>query len=143
MTRPIGLSPDKVSLARKVTAKDTVFTDASLPASTSSTLGGMVRSGSYQTMWLGLECVAGTNPTAVVSPRVRDADAPDGSRWKDLTVSGSAQSVTLANNGPFIEVRVDGRDWIPVLTDLTGTPTSATILIFPGTPLAGTRTPSA
>lgn len=142
MTRPVGLSYDTVSLARKVTAKDTVFDDAHIPASTDATNGGMVRARGMKTVWLGLQCVAGANPTATVAPRVRDAEAADGSRWKDLTIGGSAQSVVLTNNGPFIEVRVDSRDFIPVVTDLTGTPTSASILVFPGESYPWHRPPS-
>lgn len=146
MARTPSLSYDVVSVARTVTAKDTVFTDAALPATTrpgdNASPGGMVKGRGFKTVWLGLQCADGTAPTAVVSPRVRDADAPDGSRWKDLTVSGSAQSVTLTNNGPFIEVRIDSRDFMPVVTDLTGTPTSATILMFPGEPMPWNRPPS-
>ncbi len=146
MARTIALSYDAVSIARTVTAKDTVFTDTALPATTRAadnvSPGGMVAGRGFQTVWLGLQCPDGTAPTAVVSPRVRDANAPDGSRWKDLTISGSAQSVTLTNNGPFIEVRIDSRDFMPVVTDLTGTPTSATILVFPGTPMPWNRPPS-
>ena len=137
MARPIGLSPSKVSLARKVTAADSDFTDTGLPPTTSATDGGMVRAGSFQTVWLGLECPDGTAPTATVAPRVRDDDAPDGSRWKDLTISGSAQSVVLSNNGAFKEVRIDGRAFMPVVTSITGSPTSAKILIFPGLLMPG------
>lgn len=139
MSRPHGLSPLKVSLCRKVTVADTLNTDAALPAEASVALGGMVAANSFQTVWLGLECEGGTNPTATVSPRVRDNDAPDGSRWKDLSIGGSVQSVVLANNGPFKEVRVDGRDWIAVVTALSGTPDSASILMFPGVLLPGSR----
>jgi hypothetical protein len=139
MSRPHGLSPLKVSLARKVLVADTLNTDVALPASATAADGGMVAANSFQTVWLGLECEGGTAPTATVSPRVRDADAPDGSRWKDLSIGGSAQSVVLTNNGPFKEVRVDGREWIAVVTGLTGTPDSASILMFPGALLPGAR----
>jgi len=142
MARPIGLSLNTVSLARSVTTADVANTDAALPAETSATTGGMVRGGAFQTMWIGLECADGTAPTCTVLPKVRDPEAPDGSRWKDLTIAGSAQSITLTNNGPFKEVRVDGRDWIPVVTVLGGAPSLAKILVFPGVAMPGRTVPA-
>ena len=142
MARPIGLSYNTVSLARKVTAADVANTDVALPPTTDATNGGKVSGNGLQTVWLALECPDGTNPTATVAPRVRDPEAPDGSRWKDLTIGGSAQSVTLASNGAFKEVRVDARDWIPVVTAITGGATSYKILVMPGTPQPWHRPPS-
>lgn len=142
MARPIGLSLLTVSLARKVTVADSAFTDTALPESTDPATGGMVRAGAFQTVWLGLECPDGTNPTATVYPRVRDPEAPDGFRWKDLTIGGSAQNVVLSNNGAFKEVRIDGRAFMPVVTSITGAPSEAKILIFPGALMPGSRGPS-
>jgi len=133
MARKVGLHPT-ISLARKVTAADTLNTDAALPVTQHADTGGPIQARGFTTVWLGLECDGGASPTATVSPRVRDESAPDGSRWKDLQVSGSPQSVALSNNGMLKEIRVDGQFFMPVVTAVTGAATSYSILILPGMP---------
>lgn len=131
---PIGAAPN-------------LFVDASYPLSAAVDCTG------WETVLVGIEIDAGTNPTAVLEMLWRDDDATtDGQRWKQL-LQGALEGVTLAaqaaqvtsaltTGGPPQEMRVLGNPFIfPRFKTLggTGTPTALRILMLPGYPMRGRR----
>lgn len=133
MARPTALSAHKVALLRSVTAADVSFADADLPPAS------MTHGKGFQTIWVGVEFDGGTTPTATIEFRFRDPDAADGERWVKMMLGGSVQSETISA-GEFYEYRVDGRDLIPVVTAISGTPDEVRVLGFPGLTQGGERT---
>jgi hypothetical protein len=121
-TRPVGLSNNHVAAVRTVTGSPVAadaepYVDASFPPSPDPTTGGAINAAGFATVWVGLEFVGGNSPSATIMPLVRDDGAPDGARWKNLSVGG--------------------RVIFPVLSAVAGTPTQVTVLAFPGRVLGG------
>jgi hypothetical protein len=116
MARKTGLFED-VSIAREIAgviaAENASLVDANYPTS------GALGCRGYDTIFVGVEITAGTNPTATIEPLFRDAEAPDGSRWKRKLL-GAREGFTLAaalasedtgalgSNSDLVEIRVDG-----------------------------------
>src|SRR5580700_9645558 len=126
-TRPVGLSNNHVAAVRTVTGSPVAadaepYVDASFPPSPDPTTGGAINAAGFATVWVGLEFVGGNSPSATIMPLVRDDGAPDGARWKNLSVGGAALQVTPPA-ASFVEMRVDGRVIFPVLSAVAGTPT--------------------
>lgn len=147
MARPTSLSATQLAVARSaVTAADsTTLSDANIPLASAIDCSG------FQTLWVGVEFVGGTNPTATLEVLVRDGDAADGARWKMLLV-GSADGVTAAaaasartaalDGTALQEVRVEGRSKVFLRVHaITGTPTSLSILAMGGKPRVGVARP--
>lgn len=138
MARPVALANalTTVTLVRAIAgviAADNVsLIDANYPVASALNCTG------FQTIWLGVEIAAGTNPTSTLEVLVRDDDAADGSRWKRLNLAGTVQATPALSNGQFAEVRVEGRT-VFVRVTAVGAATSTTsqnILAFPGQPRA-------
>lgn len=99
----------------------------------------------WDTIWVGVEITLGTNPTATIEPLFRDADAPDGSRWK-RRLMGAAPGVTpavatsqssgaLGANSDLVEFRVAGSPLVYLRVSAVTNATSTTglkILVAPG-----------
>lgn len=119
MARPAGLSNTQIGSARTIAGAiaidNATLTDANIPATDG--LGAIDCTG-FDTIFVGVEIVAGTNPTATIEALFRDADAADGSRWTRALL-GARDGVTLAalaveDTGALapltmVELRVYGR----------------------------------
>lgn len=90
----------------------------------------------FDTIWVGCEITAGTNPSLTIEPLIRDADAADGSRWRRLSpVPGSTLSVTVPADLTMSELRVDGQAAVYLRISAVANPGSTTawkILASPG-----------
>jgi len=135
MARPGGFKSDQLAAVRTgVTAADSgTLTDANIDPNAAIDCRG------FDTIWVGVEFVAGTGPTATFEVLVRDADAADGKRWKRLfigspngvtTIAAAAGLTTGALDGTALfELRVDGRKSVFIrCTAITGAPSSLTVL---------------
>jgi len=123
-----------------IAADNTTLSDANiLPASGFSCAG-------YDSIFIGVEIDAGTNPTADIELLFRDAEAPDNLRWKrfllgardGITAIGalaSEKTGALASNVNFVEMRCFGHylvfPRIDAVTNATST-TAIRILAYPG-----------
>lgn len=150
MARPTGLSASQLCTARSATAaiaaESTTLTDANFPLAQALDCQG------FQTIWVGVEITAGTNPTMAIEVLVRDDDAADGARWKRLLV-GSPDGVTAASAASaktpaldgtsLFEVRVEGRKVMLRVDAVTnsGSTTSWKILAMGGKPRLGLARP--
>jgi len=95
-----------------IAAESSTLTDANFPVAQALDCAG------FDTIWVGVEITAGTNPTMTIEVLVRDDDAADGARWKKLLV-GSPDGVTAAaaasqktsalDGTSFAECKVYGR----------------------------------
>lgn len=142
MARNTGLH-ETVGIARSTTggviaADSATLTDANIPPAQG------ISCSAFDTILVGVEIDAGTNPTATIEALVRDEEAADGSRWKRLllgapdgvTLSALANETTGALTGTsFAELRVYGRQLvflrITAVTNATST-TGMRILVAPG-----------
>lgn len=139
MTRPVALNnaSSQVTQVRTIggviVADSATLTDANFDPTTALDCSG------FQSIFVGVEIAAGTNPTATIEALVRDADAADGSRWKRIALTPAtpaAQTTGALASGQFMELRVDGRLVflrVTAVTNATST-TSLNILAFPGVP---------
>lgn len=165
MARPTAIGPNqRIAVVRSVAGAIAVdnasLIDANYPGPTYPpdpgtnptyplVLGaGAVDCRGFDTMWVGVEIVGGTAPTATIELLIRDEDAPDGSRWKRLLV-GAKNGITtiaspvasdtgvLAQNSDFIEMPTLGRavvyPRIKAVANSAGT-TLINILMFAGAP---------
>lgn len=149
MARPIGFAEGSsyahsMCVAREATgviaADNASLTDANIP------LAGAIDCSGYDTIFVGVEIVAGSSPTMTVEPLFRDTDGPDGFRWRrrlvgappGITVAGSLASQStgaLAPGGGLVELRVDGSPAVFLRTSAVANATSTTswkILVSPG-----------
>lgn len=139
MARPGGFKSDQLAAVRtSVTAADSsTLTDANIDPTIAVDCRG------FDTIWVGVEFVGGTGPTATFEILVRDADAADGSRWKRLLTGSVAGVTTIANANSrttgaldgtsLAELRVDGRRAVFIrCTAITGAPTSLSVLATGG-----------
>lgn len=130
---------DVRSINGVIAADSATLTDANIPP------GGAFDCRGFQTIWVGVEIVAGTAPTATLEILVRDADAADGLRWKKLLVgapdgvtpAAAASQKTPALDGTALyEVRVEGRNVffrVDAVANAAGT-TSMKIIAMGGKP---------
>jgi hypothetical protein len=121
-----------------IAADSATLTDANIDPSLMLDCGGL------DTIFVGAEITAGTNPTMTVEPLFRDAEAADGSRWFRL-MTGALEGVTLASaanqntgalatNANFVELRVFGQKvFFRVTAVANATSTNGwKILVMPG-----------
>lgn len=144
MARPNGLSASQFCVARSISgviaADNSTLTDANIPVASALDCRG------FETIFVGPEITAGTNPTATYEVLFRDGDAADGSRWKRLLL-GAAPGVTLGSlasettgalvNGQMAELRVHGHSSVFIRITAVANATSTTahsILAIAGKP---------
>lgn len=121
-----------------IAADSTTLTDANIDPSLILDCQGL------DTIFVGAEITAGTNPTMTIEPLFRDTEAADGSRWFRLmtgaldgvTLASAANQTTgaLASNANFVELRVFGQKVFLRVTAVAN-PTSTNgwkILVMPG-----------
>jgi hypothetical protein len=144
MSRSSGaLRTGETVIARSATAviaaDNSTLTDANIPAAEAIDCTGL------DTILVGVEITAGTNPTMTIEALLRDADAADGSRWGRYLL-GAAPGVTLgalasettgalASNTQWAELRVFGHPAVFLrITAVTnsGSTTAWKILARPG-----------
>lgn len=128
------------AISGAIAADSATLTDANFPPASGFSCQG------YDTILVGVEIVAGTNPTATVELLFRDEEAADGSRWKRLLL-GAREGITalaspasettgaLGSNSDFIELRCFGASLVyPRVTAVTNSAstTSMKILVLPG-----------
>jgi hypothetical protein len=99
------------SASAALAADSATLTDANFP------VAGAIDCSGFDSILVGVEITAGTNPTETIVALFRDAEAADGARWKRLLL-GAAPGVTataLANETTgaltgtsFAELRVFG-----------------------------------
>lgn len=143
-TRPNGLSAAQFAEIRSISgviaADNSTLTDANIP------LAQAINCAGFDTIIVGPEIAAGTNPTATYEALFRDTDAADGSRWKRILL-GAAPGVTLGAlasettgalaNGQMAELRVFGHSAVFVRCTAVANATSTTsqkILAIGGRP---------
>lgn len=141
MARNGGIQ-DSVGVVRDVTGAPAVADSGTLTdANISPTLAVNCRG--FDTVFVGVELTGGTSPTATVEPLFRDAEAPDGSRWKRRLL-GARPGVTLAAiaadntgalgaNSDFVELRVHGAEAVFFrISAVANNPTNIKVLVAPG-----------
>ena len=128
-----------------IAADSATLTDANFPVAAAISCDGL------DTIFLGVEITAGTAPTATLELLFRDADAPDGSRWKRLLL-GATPGITalaavaapttavLAQNSDLQEIRCFGAKVVYVRVTAVTNATSTTNLNILGMP--GQRRPA-
>lgn len=132
-------------IAGAIAADSATLTDANIPAA-----GGIDCSG-YDTILVSLEITAGTNPGATFEALFRDAEAPDGERWKRILL-GAAPGVTATAlaapttgalvAGQAAELRVFGHPLVFLRVTAVANSASTTnmkVLVRGGAPRAKTR----
>lgn len=147
MTRPAGLQQGLISVIRSaasgvIVADSATLSDANYPIAQGLNCRG------YETIFVGVEITAGTNPTMTLGPLFRDEEAADQQKWKKLLV-GAPDGVTAVAAGsvatqvttalaPFLtmhELRVYGHSlvYIQITAVTNGTSTDGwKILAMPG-----------
>lgn len=132
-------------IAGVIAADNSTLTDANIPAA------GAIDCGGFDTILVSLEITAGTNPGATFEALFRDADAPDGERWKRILL-GAAPGVTATAlaapttgalvAGQAAELRVFGHPAVFLRVTAVANATSTSnmkILVRGGAPRAKTR----
>lgn len=150
MARPDALRPGVLAVARSasavIAADNATLTDVNIPVAQA------IDCSQFDTIFVGAEITAGTNPTITVEALIRDEDAPDGSRWKRLQL-GARPGVTLAalanettgalgSNSDLVELRVFGANQVFLrITAVAnaGSTTAWKILAMGGQPRNGAR----
>lgn len=143
MPRKTGLY-DEVSIARDISGA--IAADSATLNDTNFPLLGAIQCRGFDTIFVGVEIAGGSSPTATIEALFRDAEAPDGSRWK-RRLFGAREGVTaiaspvaedtgaLGANSDFVELRVHGAPLIflrvKAVTNAAGT-TGMKILVQPG-----------
>lgn len=142
MTRPAGLNPTQMSAARTISgviaAESATLSLANFPLAQALDCYG------YETIFVGVEITAGTNPTATIEVLAYDPDGVASQVWKKLLVgsppgvtaaSAASQKTSALDGTSLCEVRVCGRKQIMLrvdaVTNATNT-TAMTILAMPG-----------
>lgn len=147
MARAAGLRDgDSLGIIRTVVgviaADSSTLTDANFDPTDANAVFG---SQGFDSILLGVEIDGGTNPTATIELLFRDAEAPDGSRWKRMLL-GAPPGVTLAalanetsgalaSGANLVELRTFGHALIyPRITTVAnpGSTTGMRILARPG-----------
>ncbi len=143
MARKNGLF-DEVSIARDISG--VIAADSATLTDTNYPLLGAIQCRGFDTIFVGVEIAGGTSPTATIEALFRDAEAPDGSRWK-RRLFGARDGVTaaaspvaedtgaLAANSDFVELRVHGAPLVFLRVKAVANATSTTgmkILVQPG-----------
>ncbi len=140
MPRPIGsFSPSAVSALRIVTGAPVASDSATLsevnfPIAVSATLGGPIDCYGLDTFFLGVEMAGDVAATCTLDLLVRDPGAASGARWKRLAPNAGGSPLVLAfgaANTNLVEVDCFGWFIYPRIV-VTGSPTTVTILGFPG-----------
>lgn len=129
-------------IAGVIAADSATLTDALIPPGQGLNCSG------FETIFVGVEITAGTNPTATIEPLFRDGEAADGSRWHrrlfgappGVTLAALAAETTgaLTSNGPMVELRVMGCPLVFLRITAVANATSTSnirILVAPGKPL--------
>lgn len=136
---------DEVTVARAqgltpIAADNATLSDANYP------LANAIGCRGFDTIWVGVEITAGTNPTATVEALFRNGEAADQLRWHRrllgappgitaLAAAVAEDTGALTSNGPMAEIRVDGAPIvylrIKAVTNATST-TECKILVMPG-----------
>lgn len=128
-----------------IAADNSTLTDANIDPTLAIDCGG------WDTILVSLEITGGTNPGATFEALFRDAEAPNGERWKRILL-GAAPGVTLTAlaapttgalvAGQAAELRVFGHPLVFLRVTAVANATSTTamkILVRGGTPRAPTR----
>lgn len=115
MPRKTGLTTGEVATLREATAiiaaDSATLTDANFPVASAIDCTG------FDTILVGVEITAGVSPSMTIEALFRDAEAPDGARWKrallgsrpGVTAGALANETTGALDGlSFVELRVFG-----------------------------------
>lgn len=121
-----------------IAADSATLTDANIPAA------GAIDCTGFDSIFLGIEVTAGTNPTMTLELLFRDAEAADGARWKRFLL-GARDGVTLGalaaetsgalDGASLVEMRCFGHALVyPRITAVTnsGSTTAWKILALPG-----------
>jgi hypothetical protein len=137
------------SVTGAIAAESSTLSDANYDPTTGLDCFG------YDTIFVGVEITAGTNPTITIEPLFRDSsDAPDNTRWfrvkcgvtEGVTPASIANLTTgaLATNSDFVELKVFGCRKVFLRASAVTNATSTTawkVLVMPGK-LRGGVTPS-
>ena len=127
------------TIAGAIAADSATLTDANIPP------GQAIDCSGFDTIFVGVEIVAGTNPSMTLEALFRDADAADGSRWGRYLL-GAAPGVTLGalagettgallSNSQWAELRVFGHPSVFLRVTAvanSASTTSSLVLVRPG-----------
>lgn len=142
MARSLGIR-DNVGVAREISgviaADSATLTDVNIPPAQGLNCAG------FDTILVGVEITAGTNPTATIEALFRDEEAADGSRWKRILLGApdgvtaiaapAAETTGALTGASFVELRVFGHPLVFLrVTAVTssGSTTNLKILVAPG-----------
>lgn len=153
MARPAGLSNSQIGVARVtsgvIAADNATLSDANISPTLPLDCTG------FDSIFVGVEITAGTNPTATLEPLFRDADAADGQRWKRRLIGSAENNVAaqaaplseatpaLVNGTQMVELQVFGHASVFLRVTAVTNPTSTTamnILVAPGKVRGGSKT---
>jgi len=138
MARNTGLYTGAVTTLRSATAliaaESATLSDANYPVAQAIDCTG------FDTLLVGVEVTAGTNPTMTIEALVRDGEASDGARWKRMT-SGLAfeGTPTVGDTGEldgtaFVELAVFGAKYVMLRIKAVTNAASTTAWKILGTP---------